>query len=271
MFDFGNKKEIETLKEIIAKLTFENMEKDKTVDSLILEINKLNDKIKYLKEEIEKEKNEKEKIYNKYYETAEYRLDYATKKWSIKNDLGIEETYFILEDINYIDITKNIKKVNGEIKDGDDIYKITCFELNNELLTPEYLKKEIRNKRIPTYRGIPFRKLQDLYKIMIFLESEEHINYKQETNHIDFTNNIIFKNNKMYLYGNEINDNNIKLNIKSKRNYIFIKKTNVELYKNRNILIFNNKEFKSVKELKKLIKEKCYKDKRLLISVINNL
>lgn len=264
MFDFGNKKEIEYLNEVIAKLSFENIEKDKVVDNLIGEINKLSNKIKELEKELKNEKNEKEKWYNKCYESVEYKLGYATKKWSIKNDSGIEKTYFILEDIEYIDITKNIKKVSGEIKDGDNIYQITCFELNDELLTPEYLKEKIKNKCIPTYRGIPFRKMQDLYKIMSFLESENYTNYQQETNNIDFTDDIVFKDNKIYLYGYEVNDKNIKHNIKTKRNYILIKNTNVELYKTRNTLVFNNKEFKNVKELMKLIKEKCYKNKELL-------
>lgn len=271
MFDFGNNKEIETLKQVIAKLTFENMEKDKTVDYLIGEVNKLSNRVKELEEELEKEIKEKEEWYEKWDEAREYKMEYTTKKWGIKNNLGINKTYFILEDVKYIDITKNLKKVNDEIKDRNNMYKITCFELNNELLTPEYLKEEIKNKRIPIYKGIPFRKLQDLYKIMAFLESEKYVDYQQETNHIDFTGDIVFKDNKMYLYGYEINDKNIKLNIESKKDFIAFKEINVETYKNRNILIFNNKEFKSVRELKKLIKEKCYKDKELLISIINNM
>ena len=73
MFDFGNKKEkeIETLKQVIAKLTFENMEKDKTVDYLIGEVNKLSNRVKELEEELEKEKTDEEGIIYEYEKNGE--------------------------------------------------------------------------------------------------------------------------------------------------------------------------------------------------------
>lgn len=285
MFDFGNKKLIEDLKrevkfqnnlvgvglaiqdelkkknEILEK---EKIEYQKTVEYLTNKIDELNDKIKKLEEEIENEKIEKEEWHEKWDKAREYKLKYTKKEWSTRDDLGIEKTCFSFEDVEYVDITKNLKKVNTKIKSGDNIYKLTYFKLNNDFLTTEYLKEEIKNKRIPMYQGIPFRKLQDLYKIMTFLESEKYVDYHQETDHIDFTNKIIFKNKIMYFNNVKINDKNIKFTIDTKRDFISFGKTNVELYRNRNILIFNDKEFKNVKELMKLMKEKCYKNKELL-------
>lgn len=271
MFDLGNNKEIETLKQVIAKLTFENMEKDKTVDYLIGEVNKLENRVKELENQLEKETKEKEEWHNKWNEAREYKLKYTIKEWISKNNLGIKKTYFSLEDIEYIDVTKNIKKVNGKIKDGDNTYQITCFELDNDILTSEYLKEKIKNKCIPMYKGIPFRKMQDLYRIMRYLESEKNIDYKKEVNHIDLTNKITFKDKSIYFNDIKIKDSIIKRSIEPKDEVINFYDANVKLYRVRNILCFNNKEFKSVKELKKLIKEKCYKDKKLLVSVIDNM
>lgn len=106
--------------------------------------------------------------------------------------------------------------------------------------------------------------MQDLYRVMRYLESEKNADYKNEVNYIDFTNKIIFKNKTFYFNDIEINNNNINFTIEVKDKLIDFHNVDIVTYRTRNILIFNNKEFKSVKELKKLIKEKCYKDKELL-------
>ena len=273
MFDFGNnkEKEIESLKQVIAKLTFENMEKDKTVDYLIGEVNKLSNRVKELEEEFEKEKEEKEEWYKKGDEEREYKLKYRMKGWMTRDDTEVLRIFFSVEDVEYIEKYECIKKINRKIKNENNVYEITYFKINNQILTPEYLKNEIQNKRIPMYKGIPFRKIQDLYRIMRYLESEKNIDYKKEVNHIDITNKITFEDKTIYFNDIKIKDDIIKRSIKHKDEVFYFNDVYVELYRVRNILCFNNKEFKSVKELKKLIKEKCYKDKKLLISVIDNL
>lgn len=261
MFDFGNKKEIESLKEIIAKLTLENMEKDKTVDYLIREVNKLDNRVKELKNQLEKETKEKEEWHNKWDEAREYDCCVVRANFKKKDD---GTGYFEIEDVEYVEMNKKIKKFNFDIAYENKKYNVSSFLYNDEILNEYYIKKMIKNKKIPMYNGIPFRKLQDLYRVMRYLESERNIDYKKEVNYIDFTNKIKFKDKMIYFNDKKIKDSSISYTIEPKDKVINFFGVNVKLYRNRNILIFNNKEFKSVRELMKLIKEECYKNKELL-------
>lgn len=282
MFDFGNKKLIEDLKrevkfqnnlvgvglaiqdelkkknEILEK---EKIEYQKTVEYLTNKIDELNDKIKEL-EKLLLEKEEKNKELYKYWDEArEYNLGIIQCGFVSKYN---KKYIFEIEDIEYVEISDFIKKINFETIYKNDTLKVSSFLNNNKMFNDNDIKAMIKRKKIPMYNGIPFRKVQDLYRVMRYLESEKNADYKNEVNYIDFTNKIIFKNKTFYFNDIEINNNNINFTIEVKDKLIDFHNVDIVTYRTRNILIFNNKEFKSVKELKKLIKEKCYKDKELL-------
>lgn len=259
MFDFGNKKEIETLKQVIAKLTFENMEKDKTVDYLIGKVNKLSNRVKELEEELEKEKEYSEPIIDN---SITITLENDEKEYNC-----IE-----LQDIDYIEVKDFFDKINDYCILDDEKYKITYFLINKNILTTEYIKKMIKNKKIPMYNGIPFRKIQDLYKIMNFLESEKNINFLNEVRHANLKNISFEKiNNILYVKSGKtiITDKIIKKIISN--NYYKLK--NFEIYNQKEVLFYNNIPFFNCKELKKIIKKECYHNRNILnkiIKVLNN-
>lgn len=250
MFDFGNKKLIETLKQTIAKLTFENMEKDKTVDSLIGEINKLNNKIKELE-----------------YEKSEFYCECEETFFTIKDNNGNDVILYDTFGTKYEEISNKIKKTRASIN-GKDFTYFTVKKLNNEyckfvgmneidnelkVITNNFLKSNEKYNNVFTYCGIPFRRMDDLYKIMNFLESENYVNHKKEYNYyeIDKLTKIKLVDNKIKITINGIDPNKfIELfNLKFNKN---------KLYTQKVIPTYNNKTIEKEKDIKIVIKKKMY-------------
>lgn len=181
MFDFGNKKLIEDLKrevkfqsnlvgvglaiqddlkkknEILEK---EKIEYQKTIEFLTSEIDKLNDKIKELEEEIKIEKVGIKVPYEKF----------NFKKSGIK--------CFEITDYKYKETSDNIIKNKMKIENYISIY--FTRKDNGNIINPDDIIESNYNKIINTYKGIPYRTLQDLWYINEFLESDKYTDYRKE-------------------------------------------------------------------------------------------
>lgn len=284
MFDFGNKKEIETLKQVIAKLTFENMEKDKTVDYLIGEVNKLSNRVKELEEELEKEKLGIE---------CEFKEDFISKKDENGNEIKFYETL----NTRYKDVYEIIEKINATVEndeftyfkinkesDGEFNYFCNKFQYKNlDVLINNFIKYNCKNNTVFTYHQIPFRNLDDLYKIMDFFESIKHIeffNAYKENEKVGYNEwgkkkyerriNQWFEIKEVEIIDKIklklLTNNNIKISIDDLSVHDFINKfykenNNIKYYRQKKYPSFEFEIFDNEKELRKIMKKYMYKKK----------
>lgn len=258
MFDFGSK-EIEDLKRVIAKLTFENMEKDKTVDSLIEEVNKLNDKIKELEKEIEYLNNEIE-IEKTGIKTSHIEISQS----DIDNDNTKVQCYKAI-DYTYIETKQSMLKKYKNTKLTYFIDKET-----KKIIQPDEINNSHYDKIIRMYSGIPYRTFQDLCFINDFLESNKYKYYRDECNTEQILSHVtreLVGNKLIYkIYGRKINDFVRKFEEVRNTKYWH---ENIRIYKQRTLPMFYTYIFEDEKEFMKAAKQLIYNKVELVYNIKN--
>lgn len=276
MFDFGNKKLIEDLK---REVKFQNnlvgvglaIQDDLKKKNEILEKEKIEYQktIEFLTGEIDKLKDEIKKMKKNILDSCEYEGNVEEKHIEVTDNKSGKS----LDAFNNI-IGLNYKEIKNDIEKITLNNKFTFFKFKNKdfiLLNDDYIKNIIKKKIVPTYCGIPFRKLQDFYQIIDFLESDNYIGYFKERKEYDYSGclePVKIKNNIKFCYKNFILDNNNINNIMNKH-YIF--EDGINYYIQRNICKYNGKYFTTENELRQIIKEECYYNKKMLNYILKIL
>lgn len=294
MFDFGNKKEkeIELLHKKVTERNFEISELRKTVEFLVGEIDNMKESLKEKDEEIDylerklkqadKDYNFMKKTYKEIIDSKEEKINIIMNKYFFKENaktLTIDKKVCIeVAPIKYIEMKDKVRKITSDYKDK----KYAYFRENNfsgRLINNDYIKRMFEDEEVPTYNGIPFRSLQDLYNVIDFLTEDKYVDYKNEREHIEINN----KSDDIAFF--KISKNIEVCIVRGKDKYIidddFIKKfensrngsslDGIKTCPIKLILTYNNKCFRSKKELMKLVKEECYHNKNTLNKVIKAL
>lgn len=263
MFDFGNKKLIEDLKREVKfqnnlvgvglaiqdelkkkneMLEKEKIEYQKTIEFLISEIDKLKEKNKELEEEIKIEKVGIKVPYEEFFSSKS----------------GTE--YFRIRDYIYKETSNNI--IKNKMKVAEQVVTYFTKKDNGEVINPNDIIESNYNKTINTYKGIPYRTLQDLWYINEFLESSKYVDYRKECRTEEMseyvTKKIYNKKLECKIMNNDI-DEFIKIFDKQINNEEFYKC--IKLYHQRTLPCLKGYIFESKKEFMNIIKYLIYKHK----------
>lgn len=296
MFDLGNRKLIEMLEKEIERLEKERIDFIKTVeyltnkveelknekDELELELGQTKFALKQAKknsdflykaqnEIIQKKKDEINEITNKYFFQEKcYTIKIDKYKATTYEDICVE-----VAPIDYVEMKDKISKKFYKINNKSYIY-FTSNNTSHCLFNNSYIRSMFIDYEIPTYNGIPFRSLQDLYKIIDFFNSEKYVDYRTERIKAEIKNRIVFSrnNNKLSFYIIVDNDKIIfdDRYIKKFENFQFSSTLNkIKTCPIQYIITYKNNTFRTINEFKKLLKKDCYSNNELLTKILTTL